>query len=130
MFLQFTDEKERILYGGSAFLELQYCNAKQGTSVKNLCAVSNIRHGANDSLYIYDDDMEVFYSAYAPLLGEAFYNNGRCGKIDIGGINYFSPQAAALAAKRIAAEKPIEHEIFLTWIQKAVNRNGFYLLGL
>ena len=31
MFLQFTEDKERMKYGGSAFLELQYCKAKRDT---------------------------------------------------------------------------------------------------
>lgn len=43
MFLQFTEDKERIKYGGSAFLELQYCKAKRGTEIKQLCAIHNIR---------------------------------------------------------------------------------------
>ena len=111
-------------------MELQYCKAKRGTEIKHLCAVHNIRHWANDSLYIHDDDTELFYSTYSSLLGNAFYNNGRSGKIDLCGINYFTPQDATSAAERIKTEKPIECDIFLTWLQKGEKYNGFYLLGL
>lgn len=130
MFLHFTEDNERIKYGGSAFLELQYCKAERGTEINQLCAVHSIRHWANDSLYIHDADTELFYSLYAPLLGDAFYNNGRRGKIDLCGINYFTPQDAALVAKRIKSEKPSEYDIILTWLQKGEKQNGFYLLGL
>lgn len=130
MFLQFSEDKERIKYGDSVFLELQYCKAKRDTEIKQLCAVHNIRHWANDSLYIYEGDTELFYSTYASLLGNAFYNNGRSGKIDLCGINYFTPQDATSAAERIKTEKPIEYDIFLTWLQKGEKYNGFYLLGL
>ncbi len=43
MFLQFTEDKERIKYGGSAFLELQYFKTQRGTEIKQLCAIHNIR---------------------------------------------------------------------------------------
>ena len=111
-------------------MELQYCKAKRDTEIKHLYAVHNIRHWANDSLYIYEGDTKVFYSAYASLLGEVFYNNGRRGKIDLCGINYFTPQDATSAAERIKTEKPIEYDIFLTWLQKGEKYNGFYLLEL
>lgn len=61
MFHHFIDQEERIAYGGSAFLELQYCQMKFGTSIKKIVAVRSISHWQTDSLYVYLDDLDDFY---------------------------------------------------------------------
>ena len=60
LFHSFNTQDERRAFGGSDFLELQFCEHKSGTSIKRI--VNKIENWRNDSLYVSGDDMDTFYS--------------------------------------------------------------------
>ncbi len=42
LFLTFHSQEERREYGGSAFIEMQFCKLPAGTGIKDIVAVGNI----------------------------------------------------------------------------------------
>ena len=57
LFLVFNSQEERREYGGSAFIEMQFCRLPAGTKIKDIVAVRSINNWQNDSLYINDEDV-------------------------------------------------------------------------
>lgn len=55
LFHTFNSQEKRIEYGGSAFIEMQFCVLPAGTTITNIVAIDRIQHWRNDSLYIYID---------------------------------------------------------------------------
>ena len=74
LFHSFNNQDERRAFGGSDFLELQFCEHKSGTSIKRI--VNKIENWRNDSLYISGDDMDTFYKCYKDVFKNGTYNNG------------------------------------------------------
>ena len=62
LFHSFNNQDERRTFGGSDFLEMQFCKLKKGTSIKSIVSTRNIIDWCNDSLYVYGDDTDVFIS--------------------------------------------------------------------
>ena len=52
LFLKFSSQDERRAYGGSAFIELQFCKLPPATPIKKIIAVDSIENWKNDSLYV------------------------------------------------------------------------------
>lgn len=125
MFRSFASQKERKNAGGSAFLELQYCALPRGTSLKKIVSAKvsakEAEHWKNDSLYVRADDLELFSREYGNLFD---------GNLSLFGIGYYSPLRTENLIEKIATTKPIDYEILLTWLVKAKEQNGFYILGL
>lgn len=67
MFHKFANQGERRSYGGSGFLELQYCKMENGTSEKKIVSVNSIHHWQDDSLYVFADDIEQFLQDYIDI---------------------------------------------------------------
>ena len=61
LFHIFNNQDERREFGGSDFLELQFCQLKKGTSIKKIVDTDKINCWLNDSLYVYGDDYNIFY---------------------------------------------------------------------
>ena len=61
LFHTFDTQEERRNYGGSAFIEMQFCNMSTQATTKELVDVGNIQNWKNDSLYVYIDDDKAFY---------------------------------------------------------------------
>ena len=57
LFHVFASQEERRAFGGSYFIEMQFCDLPRGYKEKELVAVANIEHWKNDSLYINDDEV-------------------------------------------------------------------------
>ena len=53
MFHSFKTQEERRACGGSAFIEIQFCDIPLKTPAKNLAAGGHIQHWRNDSLYVH-----------------------------------------------------------------------------
>lgn len=121
MFRSFASQKERKNAGGSAFLELQYCTLPRGTSLKKIVSAKEAEHWKNDSLYVRADDLELFSREYGNLFD---------GNLSLFGIGYYSPLRTENLIEKIATTKPTDYEILLTWLVKAKEQNGFYILGL
>ncbi len=52
LFYTFKSQDERRKFGGSAFIEIQFCMLPVNSKIERLVAVGNIEHWNNDSLYI------------------------------------------------------------------------------
>ena len=68
MFLSFNTTEERRSFGGSAFLEIQYCKILKSKPLKRIVSTDSIKNWDNSSLYVYDDDIKKFYDEYAEIL--------------------------------------------------------------
>ena len=130
LFHSFNNQDERRAFGGSDFLELQFCKLKKGTNIKSIVATRNIVDWCNDSLYVSGDDTDVFYKQYKDVFKNGVYNNLKSGDIDFFGINYYSPELVEEMIKTIEANKPEDYRIILAWLNKAKDFNGVYILGV
>lgn len=127
MFKHFNNQEERRAYGGSAFFELQYCKMEPDTSAKEIVDAS---YWQDDSLYVYMDDMDCFYSQYSDIFVDGLYYNMNRGRIDVHGINYYSPAQISEIIHAIDVKKPKEYALLLEWLKNASQYNGFYILGI
>ena len=128
MFHFFDSQEERRNFGGSAFIEIQFCKLPSGTTTKKLVAISNIKHWQNDSLYI--DDENAFYQEYGHIFNCGLYNNLKTGIVDIYGINYYAPSLIESIIEKLQKEKPADYEALIEWLTKSEEYNGFYILGI
>ena len=101
LFHAFNSQEERRKYGGSAFVEIQFCKMKSETKIQNLLAVSSIKHWQDDSLYIYLDDIERFVKEYSDIFDCGIFNNLKSGLVYIYGINYYKPDLVEIILLRI-----------------------------
>lgn len=133
MFHQFASQEERRSFGGSAFIELQFCKMPFGTKTKKLVSAGNIPYWQNDSLYICgmcNDDVEVFSREYKHIFDCGIYGNLKSGVFDIYGINYYAPDLTDLIIERIRQDKPTDYATLIDWLYKSKAYNGFYILGI
>ena len=130
LFHSFNNQDERRAFGGSDFLELQFCKMKKGTNIKSIVLTRNIVDWCNDSLYVSGDDTDVFYKQYKDVFKNGIYNNLKSGDIDFFGINYYSPKQVDEMIKVIEETKPTDYKTVLDWLVKAKEFNGVYILGV
>ena len=130
LFHSFNNQDERRAFGGSDFLELQFCKIKKVTNIKSIVSTRNIIDWCNDSLYVYGDDTDVFYKHYKDVFKNGVYNNLKSGDIDFFGINYYSADQVNEMIKIIEENKPEEYTVLLSWLNKAKEFNGVYILGV
>lgn len=128
LFHIFNSQEERRNFGGSAFIEMQFCKLPSGTKAKKLVSPSSINHWQNDSLYI--DDENVFYQEYSHIFNCGIYNNLKSGTVDIYGINYYAPSLTDSIIERLHKDKPADYEALIEWLNKSKKYNGFYILGI
>ena len=43
---------------------------------------------------------------------------------------YYLPEKVESIKERLLKEKPEDYEIILNWLNKSINYNGFYILGI
>jgi len=130
LFHVFASEEERRRYGGTAFVEIQYCDMPSRTFAGRLPAARHIQSWKNDSLYVHADDLDTFCREYGSLPGRDSCNGRKCRSIDPYGINYFAAAAVDLLIAWLDKEKPADYEVLAAWLASAKERNGFYILGL
>lgn len=126
LFHIFSNQEERRNYGGSAFIEMQFCKLPVKTKRKDL--VKRIDFWKNDSLYI--DDEEAFFHEYSNIFNCGMYSNLKSGGVDLYGVNYYAPNFIEPIIRRLKEEKTAEYEIVIEWLDKAKRYNGFYILGI
>ena len=129
-FYAFNSQTERQEFGGSAFVEFQFCKMPSNSQIKTIVSVRKIKNWQDDSLYVYIDDMEKFYKEYANIFSDGIYNNMKTGIVDLYGINYYPPSSINRICESIITTKPIDYEALLQWLNKANKCNGFYILGI
>ncbi len=128
MFLKFKTTEERRAYGGSDFMELQYCTLPDDTSNKKIVD-AEIHHWQLSSLYVFGDDFNKFYAEYGEIIGNGLYGNLKEGSVDFYGINYYNREKTAKIIDRLKECKPKGYEVLLEWLSSSSNYNGFYILG-
>lgn len=124
----FNSQEERRRFGGSAFIEIQFCKMPFNTKAKKIVAVNSITHWQNDSLYI--DEADKFFQEYSHIFNSGIYHNLKTGIVDIFGINYYAPSLIDPIIEKLQADKPIDYELLIDWLRKAKEYNGFYILGI
>ena len=128
LFHTFSSQEERRSFGGSAFLELQFCVLPSGTAPEELVSIDHITHWKNDSLYIQDEN--TFYREYGRIFRCGLYNNLKHGPVDLYGINYYAPCSITPILEAIRQNQPAGHELVSKWLNQAKAYNGFYILGI
>lgn len=130
MFLKFHSDAQRRAFGGSAFLEIQYCSLPAGSSARKTVSVDSIHNWNLSSLYISAEDMDDFYAQYKDILHNGLYNNLREGVVDLYGINYYSEEKTRAIIAELHARRPKGYETLLAWLRENPYNNGFYVLGI
>lgn len=128
LFHVFDSQEERRKFGGSAFIEIQFCRIPCGTKTENLVSVNSIKNWQNDSLYIKDEN--TFYQEYCRIFTCGVYNNLKSGPVDIFGINYYAPSLVDSIIAKLHQDQPLDYETLTQWLTKSKKYNGFYILGL
>lgn len=128
LFHIFKSQEERRTFGGSAFIEIQFCKLPVGTTIKKLVAVDSINDWQNDSLYINDDN--TFFQEYSNIFNCGIYNNLKSGTVDIYGINYYAPSLTDSIIEKLHKDTPTDYEVLIEWLIKSKEYNGFYILGI
>lgn len=126
LFHIFNSQQERREYGGSCFIEFQFCLLPKGTPIEVL--VNSDVHWRDDSLYV--DDENKFYSEYSSIFDCGVYNNLSSGTVDIYGMNYYSSEMTDVIINKLSREKPCDYQTLLDWLEKSKKYNGFYILGI
>lgn len=130
LFHYFKSQDERRKFGGSCFLEFQYCTLNKDADLKEIVSVDTIKHWYNSSLYLHGDDMDEFWDLYKEIFLNGCYSNGRCGIVDMYGINYYSPEETTRITRCLMEQKPKDYQRLLDWLGKVTDFNGFYILGV
>ena len=131
MFHAFKNQDERRAFGGTAFMELQYCKLKQTARIRKILSWRSISNWQNDSLYVHVDDMHCFFSNYADIFGDAVLSNVKGAKgMDPYGVNYFSPAQLTEIICKIEEQQPLEYAVILQWLKQGIDYNGIYILGI
>ena len=128
LFHFFNSQEERREYGGSGFIEMQFCRLPYDSSTSTIVSVDSIKFWKLDSLYI--DDENEFYQEYSHIFDCGIYNNQNTGVVDVYGINYYPPALIAPIISKILQHTPKEYKLLVGWLEKAMQYNGFYILGL
>ena len=82
------------------------------------------------SLYVYLDDSEIFYEAYASVFGNGIYQNEKEGPLDVCGLNYYPADRKKVMIEALQEKKPTDCERLTEWLTSGESSFGFYLLGL
>lgn len=128
MFHIFSNQEERRNHSGSAFIEIQFCKLPEDCHIKKILESDSIKHWQNDSLYVSDES--AFYKEYSQIFNCGVYNNLQRGTVDIYGVNYYEPFIINDITERLNEYKPTGYEVLTSWLEKAKEYNGFYILGI
>ena len=130
LFHIFNNKEERRAFGGSSFVELQYCRLNLNSKLKKIVSLRHIKHWLDDSLYVYVDDIDDFMESYGDIFNDGRYNNKYAGPIDIYGINYYDIEQVKSFMVTTGENRPKDYKVLMDWLTKALDYNGFYILGI
>ena len=126
MFLSFESQDERSKYGGSCFIELQFCLLPTSATLKDI--LNNYESWRDDSIYVHGDS--PIYTEYKDVFGNGIHQNMSEGGFDYCGITYYKAEQIDAIIKRAKKLKPEGYSILTDWLVKAKGYNGFYILGI
>lgn len=130
MFHTFPSQEARRAFGGSDFIEMQYCKLGKDCEIGTIVSVNMIPHWQTDSLYLFGNDMTTFETHYGKIFTGGIYNNGNRGPVDLCGINFYSQKQLIQMVDRIRKDKPLDYQTLLNWLEAGKQYIGFYLLGV
>ncbi len=130
LFHMFSSQEERRSFGGSCFLELQYCRLPRNTAVETIVSVGSIVNWRDDSLYVHGDDQNLFFAAYRHIFDCGINNNLRSGMIDPWGINYYGPETLDRMISKLNERRSKDDQQLMEWLDTAKDYNGIYILGI
>ena len=126
MFLKFHSQDERRAYGGSCFIELQFCKLSADTALNDI--LQQYTHWQNDSLYVHDD--APLYTEYGAVFGNGVHPDLTESYFDGWGVTYYRPDQIEGIIQR-AAEAALDGcETLIEWLNTAKQYHGFYILGV
>ena len=128
LFYTFSTQEERRNFGGSDFIELQYCRLKR-TRFQRIISDCN-GHWEDDSLYVRGRHLDEFLAAYSDVLSEALYPNKKSGPVYPFGPNYYPPERVPAMIARLHERNSEDDRVLAKWLLKATEYNGFYVLGV
>ena len=126
MFLKFKSQDERSKYGGTCFIELQFCLLPSSSTLEDI--MEKHVFWRDDSLYIHGDS--PIYSEYKDIFGAGTHYNLTEGLFDYYGITYYKNEQIDAIIDRACRIKPKGYELLTEWLEEAKKHNGFYILGL
>lgn len=130
MFHTFCSQEERKNFGGSDFLEMQFCRMPPNTEIERMVAADRIKHWCQDSLYISGDDAGVFFQEYDGIFDCGICSNSETGAIAPYGINYYRADLMDAIIAKILKKRPADYETLTAWLYTAKTHHGFYILGV
>lgn len=130
LFHTFSSQEERRIFGGSDFIEIQFCRLPQRTEVEIITAVDSVNHWLDDSLYVSGDEHSAFYQEYVNIFGCGIYNSLQSGTMDLCGINYYGSDLIDAIIEKLLKIRPTDYERLVDWLNTAKKYNGFYILGV
>lgn len=130
LFYTFKNLEERHEFGGTTFIELQCCRLNKDVKLNDIVSLKKIKYGFDDSLFVFVDDIDDFYESYGKIFNNGAYNKNSVGPMDIYGINYYDSVKVKNYIEYIDKEKPKDYQVLLDWLDKALELNGFYILGI
>lgn len=128
LFYTFSTQEERRNFGGSDFIELQYCRLKR-TRLQRIISDCN-GCWEDDSLYVPGRRLDEFLAAYSDVLGEGLYPNKKSGPVYPFGPNYYPPERVPTMIDRLRERNSEDDLVLAKWLHKATEHNGFYVLGV
>jgi len=126
MFLQFQSQEERRKYGGSCFIELQFCRAAEDAPVSEL--FRHYDHWQNDSLYVQGDS--PLYTVYGEVFGNGLHPNMTESPLDMWGVTYYRRDQIDGIIARAEQRRPEGFEMLTAWLLEAKQYTGFYIFGV
>lgn len=110
----------------TTYIEFQYC--KSSDPAEHL--ERGLEFWEKDSLLVHMDNEQALYDNYSKFLKSPNLSVAN-GSFDQNGIYYYSKERAQEILEQINEEKPMDYDIFASWLIKAAsNHNGFYVSGL
>ncbi len=128
MFLKFRTQKERREYGGTDFVELQYCKMPQDTTPEDIVKLDNLENWKEDSLYV--ADYRSFRRKYGIYFQNALHEDLSRGALDLYGINYYSLNQVQEILKILREKEPEDYETLCEWLDQESDICGIYILGV
>ena len=134
MFLKFDSQDDRRKYGGSCFVELQFCKLPRESSLKEI--LGGIEYWRDDSLYVHGDS--PIYQEYKDIFGFGILDNGvedgeenvEEGLFNYYGVTYYKPELIDEIIERARDARPDGYATLIAWLEEAKQYNGFYISGL
>ncbi|MBQ8382063.1 MAG: hypothetical protein IJX47_02535 [Clostridia bacterium] len=112
---------------GSGYFEFQFY--KKDRPVQK-AAQDYHQHWLPDSLCVHIDHQDVFMRHYLPYLRETNAPNGS-HEFCYFAPNYYTKEQTAEMLEQIRADRPLEWEMLIPWLEKASTEYyGFFLMGV